>query len=88
MMGAAGLGRSGSRGAGCGDGVPAGGIRDAQAHAIARRPQTKITFTSVRTLVSIRIQEIAMATKKPTNLKVKKTSADKVKGGFAGSPQA
>lgn len=29
-----------------------------------------------------------MATKKPTNLKVKKTSADKVKGGFAGSPQA
>jgi hypothetical protein len=30
----------------------------------------------------------AMPTKKPTNLKVKKTSADKVKGGFAGSPQA
>jgi hypothetical protein len=29
----------------------------------------------------------AMATKKPTNLKVKKTTADKVKGGFAGSPR-
>jgi hypothetical protein len=28
-----------------------------------------------------------MATKKPTNLKVKKTTADKVKGGFAGAPQ-
>jgi len=28
-----------------------------------------------------------MATKKPTNLKVKKTTSDKVKGGFAGSPQ-
>jgi hypothetical protein len=27
-----------------------------------------------------------MATKKPTNLKVKKTAADKVKGGMAGSP--
>ena len=29
-----------------------------------------------------------MATKKPTNLKVKKTTADKVKGGFAGGAAA
>lgn len=29
-----------------------------------------------------------MAGKKPTNLKVKKAAADKVKGGMAGSPSA
>jgi hypothetical protein len=38
-------------GVGCGDGSPAGGIRDAHAHVIARRQQTKMVFTSFRTLM-------------------------------------
>jgi len=38
-------------GAGTGDGTPAGGIRDAHAHVIARMQQTKKFFTSFRTLM-------------------------------------
>lgn len=45
MMGAGGLGRSGGRDAGRGDGAPAGGVRDAHAHVIARKQQTRMTFT-------------------------------------------
>jgi hypothetical protein len=47
MMGAGGLGPSGGRDTGGDDG--AGGVRDAHAHIVATRQQTRMIFTPIGT---------------------------------------